>query len=57
MPLIPKFSRPKKTDLCEFKVSLIYIVSSRTARVIYRNAVPKNIYVSVHQKYKDRVLC
>ena len=29
-------------DLCEFEASLIYIVSSRTARAIQRNPVSKN---------------
>ena len=32
MPLIPILGRQKQADLCEFKVSLVYRVSSRTAR-------------------------
>ena len=30
-PLIPALRGQKQMDLCEFKASLIYIVSSRTA--------------------------
>ena len=35
--------KQKQTDLCEFKVSLVYIESSRTARVVtQRNPVSVN---------------
>ena len=30
MPLIPALERQRQTDLCEFKASLVYRVSSRT---------------------------
>ena len=32
-PLIPTLRRQQQIDLCEFKDSLVYRVSSRTARV------------------------
>jgi hypothetical protein len=32
MPLIPALRRPRQMDLCEFKVSLVYRVSSRPVR-------------------------
>ena len=41
MPLIPALRRLKQVDLCEFKASLVYRVSSRTARAIQRNPVSK----------------
>ena len=34
-PLIPALRRQRQEDLCEFKVSLIYIVSFRTARATW----------------------
>ena len=43
MPLIPALERQKQADLCEFKSSLIYKVSSRTARAVsQRSPVLKN---------------
>ena len=36
MPLISALGRQKQADLCEFKASLVYIVSSRTARASYK---------------------
>ena len=41
MPLIPAFWRQRQLDLCEFKVSLVYRVSSRTAMDTQRNPVSK----------------
>ena len=44
MPLILGLAlgRQKQEDLCEFKISLVYKVSSRTARVVtQRNPVSK----------------
>ena len=32
MPLVSILRRQKQVDLCEFETSLVYIVSSRTAR-------------------------
>ena len=43
MPLIPTIGRQRQADLCEFKISLIYRVSSRTARTVtHKNPVSKN---------------
>jgi hypothetical protein len=39
MPLIPALGRQRQADLCEFEASLVYRVSSRTARDIQRNPV------------------
>jgi hypothetical protein len=39
MPLIPVLGRQRQTDLCEFKASLIYRLSSRIARATQRNPV------------------
>ena len=40
MPLIPALGRQKWADLCEFKVSLVYRASSKTARtVLHRETV------------------
>ena len=40
--LIPALGRQRQADLCEFEASLVYRVSSRTARtVIQRNSVSK----------------
>ena len=32
-PLVPAFGRQRQVDLCEFKASLVYRVSSRTSRI------------------------
>ena len=43
MPLTPALGRQRHTDLSEFKASLLYKASSRTARgVTQRNPVSKN---------------
>ena len=42
MPLIPALKREGQVDLCEFELSLVYRVSSKTARTIQRNPVSKN---------------
>ena len=39
--LKPTLRRQKQVDLCEFKVSLLYRGSSRTARAIQRSPVSK----------------
>jgi hypothetical protein len=41
MPLIPALGRQTQVD-SEFKASLVYRVSSRTARTIQRNPVSRN---------------
>ena len=49
MPLIPAFGRLRQVDLCEFKASLVYRVSSRTARTVtQRNTVSKNKTTHTH---------
>jgi hypothetical protein len=40
-PLIPAFGR-QRLRISEFEASLVYNVSSRTARAIQRNPVSKN---------------
>jgi hypothetical protein len=42
MTLLPAFRRPRQSDLCEFKASLVYRVSFNTARTAQRNPVSKN---------------
>ena len=43
MPLIPALERQKQVDIYEFKASLVYRASSRTARAVtQRNPVSKN---------------
>jgi hypothetical protein len=37
----PSTQKQKQADLCEFKVSLVYIVSSRRVRAIQRGPVSK----------------
>jgi hypothetical protein len=39
--LIPALGRWRQEDLCEFEVSLVYRMSSRTARATQRNSVLK----------------
>ena len=41
MPVIPALGRQRQADLCEFKASLIYSVSSRTARATKRPCLKK----------------
>lgn len=41
MPLIPALRWQKQAALCEFEASLVYIVSSRIARSMYRKHVSK----------------
>jgi hypothetical protein len=40
-PLIPALERQRQTDLCGFEDSLIYRMSSRTAKATQRNLVKK----------------
>jgi hypothetical protein len=39
MPLILALRRQSQADLCEFKASLVYRVSSKTVRATQRNPV------------------
>jgi hypothetical protein len=54
MPLIPAFGRQRQTDLCEFKVSLIYRASSRTANTIQRNSAPTPKRKKERKKRKEK---
>lgn len=40
-PLIPEFSRQRQADCYEFEASLVYVVSFRTARAVWRDSVSK----------------
>jgi hypothetical protein len=42
MPLMPTLGRQRQVELCEFKASLVYRVSSRTAKATQRNPFLKN---------------
>jgi hypothetical protein len=42
MPLIPALGRQRRRRISEFEASLVYRVSSRTARAAHRNPVLKN---------------
>jgi hypothetical protein len=55
MSLILALGRQSQKDLCEFKASLIYSVTSRTARVIQINPVLKKQKKNkTKQKGKER---
>ena len=41
MVLIPGLWRQRQVDLCEFEASLVYRLSSRTARATQKNLVSK----------------
>jgi hypothetical protein len=41
VPLIPALGRQTQVSLCEFEASLVYRVSSRTARATWRNLISK----------------
>jgi hypothetical protein len=41
MSLVPALRSQRQADLCEFKASLVYRESCRTARATQRNSVPK----------------
>jgi hypothetical protein len=43
MPLISALRRQRQVDLIEFEASLVYRVSSRTARATQRNPVSKKL--------------
>ena len=53
MTLIPSLRRQRQAELCEFKVSLVYRVSSRTARAVrQRNPVSKQNKQTITTKKK-----
>jgi hypothetical protein len=45
IPVNPALERQRQVDLCEFKANLVYILSSRTARTMKRDSVPKVVGV------------
>ena len=49
MLLIPALGRQRLTDLCEFKVSMVYRVSSRTAKDTQRNPVSKSQKLKINE--------
>jgi hypothetical protein len=52
---IPAHRRQRQADLCEFKASLVYRVSSRTARGTQRNLVSKKNKKTKKQKKPKRL--
>jgi hypothetical protein len=54
MPLIPALGRQRQTDF-EFETSLVYRVSSRTARDIQRNPVSKKQKKKKKRKKEKKV--
>ena len=49
-PLIPALGKQRQVDLCVFEASLVYRVSSRTARAAQRNPVLKTKQNKKQQK-------
>ena len=41
MPLIPALGRQRQVDLCEFKISLVYRVSSRIQDYTEKTVIPR----------------
>jgi hypothetical protein len=52
VPLIPAVRRQRQVDVCEFEASLVYRVSSRTARATERNPVLKKKQNQTRTKQK-----
>jgi hypothetical protein len=52
--LIPAFEKQSQVDLCEFRASLVYRVSSRTARATQRNPVANLKTLTLKQTNKNR---
>ena len=62
MTLIPALRRQKQMDLCEFKASLVYKETPRTARAVtQRNPVLKThikrVVDGMGQRAEGKVLC
>jgi hypothetical protein len=64
MPLIPALRSQRQVDLCVLKASLIYIVSSRTAKATQRNPVlkgggvkQKHSFVCLFVSFETGFLC
>jgi hypothetical protein len=54
MPLIPALGRPKQAN-CEFEASLIYKVSSRTAKTVTQRNPVSNTHTHTHtQTHRQR---
>ena len=53
MPLIPALGRQRK-QISEFEASLVYRMSSRTARATQRNPVSKNLKKKKKTKQKTQ---
>ena len=53
-PLSPALGSQRQADLCEFKASLVYRMSSRTARATQRNPVLKNQKKFLNLKKKNK---
>ena len=53
MPLISALRRQRQEDICEFKVSLVYIVSSRLARAAWCESLSQNQINSKSGGWRD----
>ena len=57
MPLIPALGKQRQAELCEFKTSLVYKVSSRSAKAVtQRNPVSKNEKKNKEKKRNDCIM-
>jgi hypothetical protein len=57
MPLIPALGRQRQADLCKFEASLVYRMSSGSARVTQRNPVEENKSQASKQTKSDLENC
>ena len=48
--MILALGKQRQVDLCEFKASLVYKVSSRTAKATWRNLKTRNKQTNKHTK-------
>jgi hypothetical protein len=55
-PLVPALGRQRQADLCEFETSLVYIVSSRTARATQGIPVLKKQKQKQNKKLPPRTI-
>ena len=55
-PLIPALGRQRQVDLCEFEASLVYRVSSRTARATKMSPVSINQTKTKVNQEKEKLL-
>jgi hypothetical protein len=51
---VPALRKQRQADLCEFEASLVYRVSSRTAKVTQRNPVSKQTNKQKEKKFKRK---